>query len=96
MIREDGVPVETLSRRPGRPGRPLRTTLSTEVQQAAEEALGDRKDEAAVVAVEASTGDILAVANRPADSSYDRASKAAIRPAPPSRSSPRRRSCATA
>ena len=73
VIREDGVPVETLSRQAGRPGRPLRTTLSAEVQQAAEEALGDRKDEAAVVAVEASTGDILAVANRPVDSSYDRA-----------------------
>jgi cell division protein FtsI/penicillin-binding protein 2 len=60
-------------RKPGRNGRPLRTTLATGVQRAAEEALGDREDEAALVAVQPSTGDILAVANRPADSSYDRA-----------------------
>ena len=73
VIREDGVPVTTLLRKRGRPGRPLRTTLSTGVQRAAEEALGDRTDEAAVVAVQPSTGDVLAVANRPADSTYDRA-----------------------
>ena len=73
VIRENGIPAETLYERRGRPGRALRTTLDIEVQQAAEEALGDRRDEAALVAVQPSTGDILAVANRPADSSYDRA-----------------------
>jgi cell division protein FtsI/penicillin-binding protein 2 len=73
VVRENGVPAETLYKRRGSPGRALRTTLDIEVQQAAEEALGDRKDEAALVAVQPSTGDILAVANRPADSSYDRA-----------------------
>ncbi len=72
MIRKDGVPEETLLKKGGRAGRPLRTTLSTDVQRAAESALeGD--DPAALVAVQPSTGDILAVANRPADSSYDRA-----------------------
>jgi cell division protein FtsI/penicillin-binding protein 2 len=73
VIRRDGVPEVTLLRNAGRDGRPLRTTLSTGVQRAAEDALGDREDEAALVALQPSTGAILAVANRPADSSYDRA-----------------------
>ena len=73
VIRRDGVPEATLLRKAGRRGRPLRTTLSVGVQRAAEEALGGRDDEAALVAVQPSTGDVLAVANRPADSSYDRA-----------------------
>jgi cell division protein FtsI/penicillin-binding protein 2 len=67
------VRVETLLSRAGDPGRPVRTTLSTDVQRAAEVALGDRTDEAALVAVQPSTGDVLAVANRPVDSAYDRA-----------------------
>ena len=73
VIRAGGVPVEELLSRPGRAGRPLRTTLSADVQRAAEAALGDRTDEAALVAVQPSTGDILAVADRPVDSAYDRA-----------------------
>ncbi len=73
VIRAGGVPVETLLSREGAPGRALRTTLSTDVQRAAEAALGDRTDEAALVAVQPSTGDVLAVANRPVDSAYDRA-----------------------
>jgi cell division protein FtsI/penicillin-binding protein 2 len=73
VIRAGGVPVETLLAREGRTGRPLRTTLAIDVQRAAEQALGDREDEAALVAVQPSTGDILAVANRPVDSAYDRA-----------------------
>jgi cell division protein FtsI/penicillin-binding protein 2 len=73
VIRVGGAPTDTLLERPGRDGRPLRTTLDAEVQRAAETALADRSDEAALVAVEPSTGDVLAVANRPVDSSYDRA-----------------------
>jgi cell division protein FtsI/penicillin-binding protein 2 len=69
----EGNPIETLVERAGRDGRPLRTTLDPRVQAAAETALGDRADEAALVAVEPSSGDLLAVANRPADSSFDRA-----------------------
>src|SRR5262249_3294517 len=57
----------------GSPGRALHTTLDRDVQAAAESALGDRDSEAALVAVQPSTGDVLAVANRPADSSFDRA-----------------------
>jgi cell division protein FtsI/penicillin-binding protein 2 len=51
----------------------VRTTLDRTVQQAAESALGSRRDKAAVVAMQPSTGDILAVANRPTDQTFDRA-----------------------
>ena len=73
VIRARGVPIDTLVTRRGRAGRSLRTTIEREVQAAAEEALGPGRRNAALVAVEPSTGDILAVANRPVDSSYDRA-----------------------
>jgi cell division protein FtsI/penicillin-binding protein 2 len=68
-----GTPVETLFEVKGERGKALRTTLDIDVQRAAEAALGDRDDEAALVAVQPSTGDILAVANRPTDTGYDRA-----------------------
>jgi hypothetical protein len=73
VIRTDGVPTETLLEREGRAGRPLRTTLDAGVQRAADDALAGVDDEAALVAVQPSTGDVLAVANRPVDSAYDRA-----------------------
>jgi cell division protein FtsI/penicillin-binding protein 2 len=70
--RETGDATRTLLRIRGRRGRPVRTRLDGDVQAAAEQALeGDA--EAALVAVEPSSGDVLAVANRPGDSSYDRA-----------------------
>jgi cell division protein FtsI/penicillin-binding protein 2 len=69
----DGTPDRTLRSRPGAPGRALRTTLDRDVQTAAETALGDSDRAAALVVVKPSTGDILAVANRPADASFDRA-----------------------
>jgi cell division protein FtsI/penicillin-binding protein 2 len=68
-----GTPVDTLYEIKGKPGKPLRTTLDIDVQRAAEAALSDRDDEAALVAVQPSTGDILAVANRPTDTGYNRA-----------------------
>ena len=71
--RETGVAGKTLLERPGRRGRPLRTTLDLRVQAAAETALAPVDGNAALVAVKPSTGDVLAVANRPADSNYDRA-----------------------
>jgi cell division protein FtsI/penicillin-binding protein 2 len=74
VIRDaDGVPVDTLLEREGRAGRPLRTTLDAGVQRAAERALAPVADEAALVAVQPSSGEVLAVANRPVDDTYDRA-----------------------
>lgn len=73
VIRDRGVPIDTLLTRRGKPGRSLRTTLDRNTQSAAESALGSGRRNAALVAVQPSTGDVLAVANRPVDSSYDRA-----------------------
>jgi cell division protein FtsI/penicillin-binding protein 2 len=68
-----GRAFETLFERDGRPGRGVRTTLDRRVQIAAEQALGGRTDEAALVAMDASSGNLLAVANRPTESSFNRA-----------------------
>jgi cell division protein FtsI/penicillin-binding protein 2 len=73
VIRKRGVPTATLFVRGGTQGHSLRTTLDRTVQRAAETALDGRTDEAALVAVQPSTGDILAVANRPTNSTFDRA-----------------------
>lgn len=73
VIREQGVVMATLQRSTARDGRPLRTTLDLDVQSAAERALGDDGRKLALVAVQPSTGDVLAVANRPVDDSFDRA-----------------------
>ena len=68
-----GTVARTLENRRGRRGRDLDTTLDLDVQHSAEKALGPGRRNAALVALEASTGDVLAVANRPADSSLNRA-----------------------
>jgi len=62
-----------LARKPGRDGRSLRTTLDRDAQAVAERALGTARRNAALVAVQPSSGDVLAVANRPADASFNRA-----------------------
>ncbi|MDP9432007.1 MAG: penicillin-binding transpeptidase domain-containing protein [Actinomycetota bacterium] len=64
---------ETLHTFAGKPGEPVRTTLSRPVQLAAEAALDQVQVPAALVAVRPSTGELLAVANRPTDSSLNRA-----------------------
>jgi cell division protein FtsI/penicillin-binding protein 2 len=69
-----------LKKVPGKAPHTVRTTLSLPVQTAAESALADVKDEAAMVAVQPSTGDILAIANRPTDSTFDRALAGAYAP----------------
>jgi cell division protein FtsI/penicillin-binding protein 2 len=75
VIRVDGAPADELLSVPGRRSTDLRTTLDADVQAAAESALGtlDAEQRAAVVAVQPSTGDVLAVANRPIDDSFNRA-----------------------
>jgi len=75
VIRVDGNPTAELLSVPGRRARNVRTTLDADVQAAAETALGTLDDEqrAALVAVQPSSGDVLAVANRPVDDSFNRA-----------------------
>ncbi len=69
----DGIPLKVLRETEGRPGRALRTTIDSDVQEAAEDALGARRGNAAIVALEPSSGDVLAVANRPVDDTFNRA-----------------------
>jgi cell division protein FtsI/penicillin-binding protein 2 len=68
-----GIPVETLREAGGERGEPLRTTLDARLQSVAEEALGARERNAALVAIEPSSGDLLAVANRPVEDTFNRA-----------------------
>jgi len=55
----------------GHPGTPVRTSLDLNLQAAAEKALPASDGAAALVAIQASTGQVLAIANRPALSSED-------------------------
>ena len=71
IVGADGKPVRTLQRFGGAEGKPLRTTLDPKVQRAAGEALGDVGKPASLVALRPSTGEILAVANKPGG--YNRA-----------------------
>ncbi len=64
----NGAPVEVLQEQPSRPVDQVHTTLSDRVQRAAEQAVAPVPQAAMVVAMQPSTGGVLAVAqNDPAD-----------------------------
>jgi cell division protein FtsI/penicillin-binding protein 2 len=63
--KKTGDPVATLHEFRGQPGKSLATTLDLTVQKAAEAALSPVRKPAALVAVQVSTGQILAAANGP-------------------------------
>ncbi|MFS2292696.1 MAG: hypothetical protein FWJ90_08310 [Actinomadura sp.] len=71
IVDADNREVKTLQRFGGADGEPLRTTIDPKVQAAAGEALADAEKPASMVALRASTGEILAVANKPGG--YNRA-----------------------
>jgi cell division protein FtsI/penicillin-binding protein 2 len=60
VVTASGTRVATLATLPARPGTPVRTTVQASVQQAAESALAGEKRSAALVAVNATTGALLA------------------------------------
>jgi cell division protein FtsI/penicillin-binding protein 2 len=68
-----GRVIATLFARRAVPGTPLRTTLDFSAQSAAERALTELTRTTALVAVQASTGNILAAANGPGVTSYNNA-----------------------
>lgn len=70
--RSDGSVADALLEIKGERGRAVRTTLETEFQDAAEAALGDSGDTVALIAVEPSSGDVLAAASRPIDDAFNR------------------------
>nr|WP_202888543.1 penicillin-binding transpeptidase domain-containing protein [Kribbella solani] len=65
--------IKTVFTQKGTAGQPVKTTIDTNMQKAAEAALATSKLPASLVAVQASTGQILAAANGPDPTSYNRA-----------------------
>jgi cell division protein FtsI/penicillin-binding protein 2 len=63
-----------------RPGTPVQTSIDPGAQQAAESALTGVTDPAALVAIQASTGDIEASVSSPSSSSFDNALSGAFPP----------------
>lgn len=70
---ESGATIETLFSQRPQPGEPLRTTIDAEVQDAAEAAVAEQSKKTALVAVRASTGEVLASAVGPGIQSYNSA-----------------------
>ncbi len=60
VVGKNGAHVATVATLPAQPGTPVRTTISPAVQRAAEAALAGENKSAALVAVNASTGAVLA------------------------------------
>ncbi|HZX02588.1 penicillin-binding transpeptidase domain-containing protein [Kribbella sp.] len=65
--------IKTVFTQKGTAGTPVKTTLDTNMQKSAEAALATSKLPASLVAVQASTGQILAAANGPQPTNYNRA-----------------------
>jgi cell division protein FtsI/penicillin-binding protein 2 len=68
-----GATASTLAGFRGHPGRSVSTSLDPAVQRAAEAALAGEKQNAALVAIRASTGQVLAVVSDPTSYAYDQA-----------------------
>ena len=68
-----GAPVVRLATYHGRPGRAVATSIDPRVQRAAEAALQGDPHHVAMVAMRASTGQVLAVVSDPADDEFDQA-----------------------
>ena len=71
VVSASGAHVATVAKLPARPGTPVRTTIEPSVQRAAEDALAGEEKSAALVAVNASTGAVLAAVS--ANSGFDQA-----------------------
>ena len=72
-LKANGAQAEVLATFHGQQSKAVHATIDGDVQKAAETALSSVQEPAAFVAVQASTGKILAAANRPKDSLYNRA-----------------------
>lgn len=68
-----GTLVATAFSLPAKPGSPVHTTLDPRTEQAAEAALNGVSQPAALVAIRASTGEVLAAVSRPTSTAFDRA-----------------------
>ncbi len=75
-----GALVSTLASFPGHPGRSVSTSLDPRVQRAAEAALAGVHKNVAMVAIRASTGQVLAVVSDPVSVAYNQALQGAYPP----------------
>ena len=80
VLRRDGTVQATVARIAPKPGRPVRTTIEPRVQRAAETALDQVHKNAALVAVDAATGSVLAAVSVPASNPFDQALGGAFPP----------------
>jgi hypothetical protein len=80
VVDEEGESVTKLASWPGSPPQPLRTTLDPVLQQAADAAVAPIGAPAALVAVDAASGEVRAIAVGPADDAFNRAIDGAYPP----------------
>jgi cell division protein FtsI/penicillin-binding protein 2 len=80
LLNAGGQVISTPFSLAGHPGTAVHTTLDDRLQKAAEKALQSAGKPAALVAVQASSGQIRAVANRPRQSTYDLALAGSLPP----------------
>jgi cell division protein FtsI/penicillin-binding protein 2 len=80
IVDKAGTVVRTLQHYPGTDPQPVQTTLDPATQTAAEQALDGVAQPAALVAVDARTGQLRAVVSRPLDQPFDRALDGAYPP----------------
>jgi cell division protein FtsI/penicillin-binding protein 2 len=73
VVGPDGSVLGTADTIAGKAAAPVQTTLDLATQKAAEEALNGEALPVALVAIQASTGDVLAAVSRPDNTSFDRA-----------------------
>ncbi len=73
LVDASAVEVAVVAQFPGTPPEPLVLSLDPRVQQAADQALAAVDQPAAIVAVDAATGDVRAVSARPLDEQFNRA-----------------------
>jgi cell division protein FtsI/penicillin-binding protein 2 len=73
IVNASGVAVATVATFASHPGSPVQTTIAPTVQEAAETALAGVTKPAALVAIQPSTGDVLASVSLPASQGFDNA-----------------------
>ncbi|MGO9974583.1 MAG: penicillin-binding transpeptidase domain-containing protein [Solirubrobacteraceae bacterium] len=71
VLDASGAPVATLASFAGHPGQAIQTSIDPKVQRAAEAALSSEHRNVALVAINASTGQILALVSDPVAAAYD-------------------------
>lgn len=80
VVDKAGNTVATLATKTGTPGQPVQTTIDPKVQAAAESALDGVTQQAAIVVMQASTGNVLASVSRPTTQAFDVALDASVPP----------------